>query len=70
MTPEDIEKAKEMGADLVGVASVAESMNSPSHAISERIADFGTVGTRSVEGRKKGHLDCGWSISAGKAPSS
>lgn len=57
MTPELIEKAKEIGADLVGVAPVADLMQSPSHAISEKIADFGQVGTKSVEGRRKGQVD-------------
>ena len=57
MTPELIEKAREAGADLAGVARVEDLKKSPSHAISEKIADFGTVGTKSVEGRKKGQVD-------------
>ena len=48
------DKAKEFGADLVGVASVDDLKRSPSHEISEKMPEFNGVGTKDVKGRKRG----------------
>ena len=39
-------KAKEFGADLVGIARVEDLKQSPSHQISERMPAFANVGPR------------------------
>jgi epoxyqueuosine reductase len=48
------EKAKEFGADLAGVANVADLKRSPSHEICEKIPEFNGVGTADIENRKRG----------------
>lgn len=47
------EKAIEFGADLVGIANVANVKLSPSHEISEKMIDFDGIGTRNNEGQKR-----------------
>jgi epoxyqueuosine reductase len=49
-----IDQAKAFGADLAGIASVEDLRQSPSHQISERMPEFEGVGTKPVEGRKRG----------------
>ena len=51
-----INKAREFGASLAGIANVAELKKSPSHLISGKMAEFGGVGTKQVEGKKKGEV--------------
>jgi epoxyqueuosine reductase len=50
-------KAKEFGADLVGIARVEDLKQSPSHMISERMPDFANVGAKEVAGRRPGQVD-------------
>jgi epoxyqueuosine reductase len=50
-------KAKEFGADLVGIARVEDLKQSPSHLISERMPAFANVGAKEVEGRRPGQVD-------------
>lgn len=52
-----IAKAKELGADLAGIASVKELQQSPSHLISDKMPDFDNVAAKHVEGREKGQVD-------------
>ncbi len=47
-------KAKEFGADLAGIASIADLKRSPSHTISEKLADFDGIGTKDTTGKKRG----------------
>lgn len=54
---EIIDKALSFGASLAGIANIAELRVSPSHTIAARLADFGGVGTKTVEGRKRGEVD-------------
>ncbi len=49
-----IAKAKEFGADLAGVARVADLKASPSHILGVKVAASGGVGVKVVEGRKPG----------------
>ena len=49
-------KAKEFGANLAGIARVADLKQSPSHLISERMPDFANVGAKVVEGRRPGQM--------------
>jgi epoxyqueuosine reductase len=49
-----INKAKEFGADLVGIASVKDLKCSPSHEISEKMVEFDGVGTIDSEGQRRG----------------
>ncbi len=51
-----IEKAKEFGADLAGIANVAQLRTSPSHTLSCRLTEYNGVGTKQVEGRKQGEV--------------
>lgn len=48
------DKALEFGADLAGVASVADLKRSPSHAISGKMPEFNGVGTLAVENHQRG----------------
>jgi epoxyqueuosine reductase len=57
LSQEIIEKAKEFGADLAGVASVVDLKKSPSHVISEKMSDFANVAAKVVEGRKPGIVE-------------
>jgi len=50
-------KAKEFGADLVGIARVEDLKQSPSHQISERMPAFANVGAKKIEGRRPGQVD-------------
>ncbi len=52
-----VEKAKEFGADLAGIAKVADLKKSPSHLISERMPEFDNIAAKKVEGRKQGVVD-------------
>ena len=52
-----ITKAKELGADLAGIARVEDLKKSPSHRISERMPDFANVGAKEVAGRRPGQVD-------------
>jgi len=52
-----VAKAKVFGADLAGIARVADLKQSPSHMISERMPDFANVGAKVVEGRRPGQVD-------------
>ena len=49
-----IAQARAFGADLAGIASVADLKRSPSHRISEKMPAFDGVGTQFVEGRQRG----------------
>lgn len=60
-----IAKAKAFGADLAGIASVQDLKHSPSHAISEKMSEFEGVGTKSVQGRKRGIVQ--WPVGAKSA---
>lgn len=60
-----INKAKEFGASLAGIANVEELKKSPSHLISNQIAEYGGVGTKKVEGKKLGEVQ--WPASAKSA---
>jgi len=51
-----IDKALEFGASLAGIVNIEELKKSPSHIISTKIADFEGVGTKNVEGRKRGEV--------------
>ena len=51
-----INKAREFGASLAGIANVAELKKSPSHIITETMPEFLSAGTKQVEGRKKGEI--------------
>ncbi len=62
---EIIQKAKEFGADLVGIARVAEIQGSPSHLISEKMPEFDNVAVKKVEGRRHGQVD--WPVGAKSA---
>ena len=46
--------ALECGADLAGIASVADLKRSPSHLISERLPDYSGTGTVDAGGRRRG----------------
>ena len=48
------DQSKKFGADLVGVASVEDLKRSPSHEIIGKMPEFNGVGTKDVEGRKRG----------------
>jgi len=48
------EKAVELGADLVGIANIADLKLSPSHAISEKMTEFNGVGTSKEDGNNRG----------------
>lgn len=48
------DKAKEFGAGLVGIASLDDLKKSPSHTISEKIAEYNGVGTTGTKDRKRG----------------
>lgn len=54
MGPAIMEKAREWGADLVGIAGIADLKRSPSHQISAKIPEFDGVGTIKMDGRKRG----------------
>lgn len=54
---EIITRAKEFGADLVGIARVEDLQKSPSHTISEKMPHFDNMGAKTVEGRKCGQVD-------------
>ena len=60
-----IEKALELGASLAGIANIEELKASPSHCISGKVAEFGGVGVKKVEGRKQGEVI--WPDKAGSA---
>jgi len=45
------EKAVELGADLVGIANIADLKRSPSHAISAKLTAYNGVGTTKEEGQ-------------------
>ncbi len=62
---EIIQKAKEFGADLVGIARVAEIQGSPSHLISEKMPEFDNVAVKEVDGRRHGQVD--WPVDAKSA---
>jgi epoxyqueuosine reductase len=49
-----IAQAKVFGADLAGIVGVKDLKRSPSHRISGRMPEFDGVGTKSVEGRRRG----------------
>ena len=51
-----MEKALEFGASLAGIANVEELKQSPSHTIAGKMAEFGGVGTKQVEGKKEGEV--------------
>ena len=48
------EKAMEFGADLVGIANVADLKLSPSHEISGKMTEYNGVGTRKEDGQNRG----------------
>lgn len=48
------EKAVELGADLVGIATIADLKRSASHAISAKMPEFNGVGTIKEVGQKRG----------------
>ncbi len=54
---EIINKAKEFGADLAGIARVADLKKSPSHIMSEMMPDFENISAKKVEGRKQGIVE-------------
>jgi epoxyqueuosine reductase len=54
LSQEIVAKAKAFGADLAGIARVNDLKRSPSHRISEEMPEFNGVGTKFVEGRKRG----------------
>lgn len=59
------DKAKEFGADVAGVAGIADLKRSPSHDISEKMPEFNGVGTKTVENRNHGIVQ--WPAGAGSA---
>jgi len=54
---EIIAKAKELGADLAGIARVEDLKKSPSHIMSEKMPEFDNVATKVVKGRKPGIVE-------------
>ena len=60
-----IARAKAFGADLAGIANVADLKLSPSHRMSEMMPSFNGVGTKTVTGRKRGIVQ--WPDGAGSA---
>jgi epoxyqueuosine reductase len=58
-------KAKEFGADLAGVAGIADLKRSPSHEISGKMPEFNGVGTRKADNRTHGIVQ--WPEGAGSA---
>jgi epoxyqueuosine reductase len=59
------DKAQEFGADLAGVAGIADLRRSPSHEISEKMPEFNGVGTKNVDNRRHGIVQ--WPERAGSA---
>lgn len=57
LSQEIIDKAKEFGANLAGIARVEDLKISPSHTISEKMPDSMNIGAKVVEGRRKGQVD-------------
>jgi len=57
--------SKMFGADLAGIANVADIKQSPSHKMSKKMPAFDGVGTQSVKGRKRGIVQ--WPESAKSA---
>lgn len=57
LAQEIIARAKALGADLAGIARVEDLKISPSHVISEKLPDFGGVGTKEAAGRKRGSVE-------------
>ncbi|MBC8438316.1 MAG: epoxyqueuosine reductase [Deltaproteobacteria bacterium] len=51
-----INKALDFGACLAGIANIVELKKSPSHLISEKLTEFGGVGTKQVKGKKQGEI--------------
>jgi len=51
-----INKALEFGASLAGIVNIEDLKKSPSHVISTKIANFEGVGTKNIEGRKRGEV--------------
>ena len=49
-----VAQARALGADLAGVANVADLKASPSHRISEALPEFKGEGTKPTAGRKRG----------------
>lgn len=54
LVPQIVEKAKAFGADVAGVASLADLKGSPSDRISEKMPEFSGVGTQDACNRKRG----------------
>jgi epoxyqueuosine reductase len=52
-----LKKATELGADLVGIARVADLKHSPSHLLSERMPEFDNIAAKKVEGRRQGVVE-------------
>ena len=48
------EKAMEFGADLVGIANIADLKRSPSHVISEKMMEYSGVGSTKEDGNNRG----------------
>jgi epoxyqueuosine reductase len=53
---EIIEKAREFGADLVGIANVEKLKESPSHLIYGKLGEYDTVGNKPPEELKPGEI--------------
>jgi epoxyqueuosine reductase len=53
---EIIEKAREFGADLAGIANVENLKNSPSHLIYGKLGEYNTVGDKPPEELKRGEI--------------
>ncbi len=53
---EIIEKAREFGADLAGIANVEKLKNSPSHLIYGKLGEYNTVGNKPPEELKPGEI--------------
>ncbi len=52
-----MDKAIDLGAALAGIVNIEDLKKSPSHKISEKLADFGGVGVKDVPGKKRGQVE-------------
>ena len=51
-----LQKAKEFGADLVGIANVEKLKNSPSHLIYGKLGEYNSVENKQPEELKRGEI--------------
>jgi len=57
LSSEIINRAKEFGADLVGIARNEDLKKSPSHVIAEKMSHYDGVGTKTIQVKKQGVVD-------------